>query len=518
LGKGITTAALGCLMKARGYRVGTMKFDPYINIDPSVMSPSQHGEVFVTDDGAETDLDVGHYERFTDENLTANSSISVGKIYWEVLQGERDGKYGGDTVQVIPHITDAIKDKIKQDKLDKRPDIVICEVGGTVGDIEGLPFIEAIRQFRGEDGANSSVLVHVTLLPYLPTSGELKTKPSQHSVNTLRSYGLQPEILVCRTQMPIPTGEKDKIALFCSVQKDSVIECRDMSSIYEVPLALEQQDMANIILKRLGMSPKKPNLDSWLKLVNKIKNPKKTVRVALVGKYLQLSDAYLSIVEALNHAGYANDAKIEVKWLAPEECLDYTSAKALLEDVQALVVPGGFGSRGIEGKLNLIRHARENNLPFLGICLGAHCAVVEFARNVAGLENANSKEFDEHTPYPVVDLMLEQKGLAGYNTTRLGACECTLKDGSRARKIYGSKTVKERHRHRYEINTALKEQIEAKGLVFSGSTPDGLLSEIVEYPKNDFFIGCQFNPEFKSRPEEPHPLFLELVKCASNRV
>ncbi|GBF23275.1 CTP synthase [Candidatus Gastranaerophilus sp. (ex Termes propinquus)] len=517
LGKGIVAASLGTLLRARGYSVTIQKFDPYMNVDPGTMSPFQHGEVFVTDDGAETDLDLGHYERFTNTSLGKINSVTSGSIYQTVINKERAGEYLGATVQTIPHITNEIKSRILKARKQFKPDFLITEVGGTVGDIEGLPFIEAIRQFRTEEGYGNSVSVHVTLLPYLPTSGELKTKPSQHSVNTLRSYGIQPEILVCRTQQEIPREEKDKIALFCSVSKDCVIECRDMTSIYEVPLALEAQDMANVILKRVGLSEKKPNLASWKRLVEKIKNPKKTVTVGLAGKYTKLNDAYLSVVESLRHAGYANDAKVEIKWIASEECFDECKAKEVMKGVDALVVPGGFGVRGIEGKLNVIKYARENNIPFLGLCLGMQCAVIEYARNVVGLEGANSKEFDENTPYPVIDLMLEQKSIAGYGgTMRLGAYDCTLKDGSKARRIYGSKTINERHRHRYEVNNEFKKQIEEAGLVFSGTSSDKLLAEIVEYPKNDFFVACQFHPEFKSRPEEPHPLFLEFVKCAAN--
>lgn len=516
LGKGIVAASLGKLLRARGFSVANQKFDPYINVDPGIMSPFQHGEVFVTDDGAETDLDLGHYERFTNTSLCKFNSVTAGSIYQTVIGKERTGEYLGATVQVIPHITNEIKSRILKAAKQFEPDFLITEVGGTVGDIEGLPFIEAIRQFRTEEGFGNSVSIHVTLLPYLPTAGELKTKPSQHSVNTLRSHGIQPEILVCRSQIEIPKEEKDKLALFCSVSKDSVIECRDMSSIYEVPLELERQELASVVLKRVGMKDKKADLSGWKKIVDKIKNSRKTVRVALAGKYTTLNDAYLSVVEALKHAGCANDAKVEIKWIATGDCLDEQKAKEVLSDVDALIVPGGFGARGIEGKLNLIKYARENNLPFFGICLGMQCAVVEFARNVAGIEGANSTEFDESAAHPVIGLMIEEKSAAGYNgTLRLGAYECALKDGSKVRKIYGAKNIKERHRHRYEVNNTYKEQIEAAGLVFSGASPDGLLAEMIEYPKNDFFVACQFLPEFKSRPEEPHPLYLEFIKTAT---
>ena len=518
LGKGIVAASLGTLLRARGFSVAIQKFDPYINVDPGTMSPFQHGEVFVTDDGAETDLDLGHYERFTNTALGKVNSVTSGSIYQTVINKERNGEYLGATVQTIPHITNEIKTRILRAAKQFEPDFLITEVGGTIGDIEGLPFIEAIRQFRTEEGLGNSVSVHVTLLPYLPTSGELKTKPSQHSVNTLRSYGIQPEILVCRTQRAIPKEEKDKIALFCSVPKDGVIECRDMSSIYEVPLELEAQNMANVILKCVGVREKKPNLSSWTKMVEKIKNPKKLIKVALAGKYTKLNDAYLSVVESLKHAGYEHDAKIEIKWIVSDDCIDEEKTKEALSDVQALVVPGGFGVRGIEGKLNVIKYARENNLPFLGLCLGMQCAVIEYARNVAGLKDSNSKEFDENTQHPVIDLMAEQKNVAGYGgTMRLGTYDCVLKDGSKARKVYGTKTIQERHRHRYEVNNDYKQQIEDAGLVFSGTSPDGLLAEMIEYPKNDCFIACQFHPEFKSRPEEPHPLFKELIKHAVHK-
>ncbi len=518
LGKGIVAASLGRLLKARGFSVVIQKFDPYINVDPGTMSPFQHGEVFVTDDGAETDLDLGHYERFTDTNLGKINNVTSGSIYQTVINKERRGDYLGATVQTIPHITNEIKSRIKKATQQFKPDFIIAEIGGTIGDIESLPFIEAIRQFRSEIGFGNSLSIHVTLLPYLPTSGELKTKPSQHSVTNLRSYGIQPEILVCRTSKPIPKKEKEKLALFCSVHKDAVIECRDMKSIYEVPLALEEQNLAGVVLQRLFMQDVKPDLESWKNLVYKIKNPEKTFRVAIAGKYTKLSDAYISVVESLKHAGYVNNAQIEIKWINSEECLDYEKAKESLADVDALVVPGGFGIRGIEGKLNVIRYARENNLPFLGLCLGMQCAVIEYARNVAGMKDANSMEFNENTPYPVIDLMIEQKHVEGYGgTMRLGKYECRLKKGTKAYSAYGANVIYERHRHRYEVNNEYKQQIEDKGLVFSGLSPDGMLCEIVELPENDWFVACQFHPEFKSRPEHPHPLFAGLINAVNKR-
>ena len=518
LGKGIVAASLGRLLRARGFSVTIQKFDPYINVDPGTMSHFQHGEVFVTDDGAETDLDLGHYERFTNTSLHQINNVTSGSIYQTVIDKERRGEYLGATVQTIPHITNEIKARIQTCAKKFEPDFLIAEIGGTIGDIESLPFIEAIRQFRAEEGIGNSLSIHVTLLPYLPTSGELKTKPSQHSVYSLRSYGIQPEVLVCRTQQTISKSERDKIALFCSVQKDCVIECKDMDSIYEVPLALEAQNLAGVILKQLQMEDKTPDISNWEKLVCKIKHPKDSLKVALAGKYTDLNDAYISVVESLKHACLIHDCKLEIKWLASEKCLTMDDAKEMLSDVDALVVPGGFGVRGIEGKLNVIRYARENNLPFLGLCLGMQCAVIEYARNVLGIENANSTEFAENTKYPVIDLMIEQKDVAGYGgTMRLGAYPCHLKEGSKAREAYGTSVVSERHRHRYEVNNEYKKQIEDAGLVFSGTSPDGLLAEMIEYPKNDWFVASQFHPEFKSRPEEPHPLFVGLISAAAQQ-
>ena len=519
LGKGLTAASLGRILKQRGLKVFMQKLDPYINVDPGTMSPYQHGEVYVTADGAETDLDLGHYERFIDEELNRNSSITTGRIYSDVISKERRGDYLGATVQVVPHITNEIKSRIIGATKQFKPDFQLIEIGGTIGDIESLPFIEAIRQFKTEVGIGNAISVHCTLLPYLPTSGELKTKPSQHSVQVLRSYGIQPEVLVCRTTRAIPKTEKEKLALFCSVPKEAVIECRDMKSIYEVPLALEEQNMAHVILDMLRMEDKKPDLKSWEKLVENIKNPSKTIKVAIAGKYTKLSDAYISVVESLKHAGYADDAKVEIKWINSEECVDYSACKELMKDIQAVVVPGGFGVRGIEGKLNVIRYARENNVPFLGLCLGMQCAVIEYARNVVGIKDANSKEFDENAQNPVIDLMIEQKNVHGYGgTMRLGAYECILKKGTKAQKAYGKDKISERHRHRYEVNNEYLKQIEDAGLVFSGMSPDGMLAEIVEIPKLDWFVASQFHPEFKSRPERPHPLFKGLIDAALKKV
>src|SRR5574344_510519 len=445
LGKGIVAASLGKLLKARGFSVVIQKFDPYINVDPGTMSPFQHGEVFVTDDGAETDLDLGHYERFTNTNLGKINNVTSGKIYQSVIKKERKGEYLGATVQTIPHITNEIKSKLKGAATQFKPDFLIAEIGGTIGDIEGLPFIEAIRQFRQEVGHQNALSIHVTLIPYLGAAGELKTKPSQHSVTLLRSYGIQPEMLVCRCSRAIPKKEREKLSLFCSVDKESVIECRDMKSIYEVPLALEEQNMASQVLKSLGMKDVKPDLTSWINLVEKIKNPKITLNVAIAGKYTKLSDAYISVVESLKHAGFKNNASIEVKWIISDECSDSIKTKEMLKNIDAIVVPGGFGVRGIEGKLNVIKYARENNIPFLGLCLGMQCAVIEYARNVVGFKDANSTEFNEGTPYPVIDLMLEQKNVEGYGgTMRLGSYECHIKEGSKAHKAYKALKIDER--------------------------------------------------------------------------
>ena len=515
LGKGIVAASLGRLLVSRGYKVSIQKFDPYINVDPGTMSPFQHGEVFVCEDGAETDLDLGHYERFIDTNLSQINNVTSGSVYQTVINKERRGEYLGATVQMIPHITGEIKSRLTLASKRNNPDILIAEVGGTIGDIESLPFIEAIRQFRAEVGPQNSMSIHVTLLPYLPTSGELKTKPTQHSVNVLRSYGIQPEMLVLRTQVPVSKSEKEKISLFCSVNKDSVIECKDLKSIYEVPLYLEKQGITSQVLKTLNLEDKPADLVEWADLINKINNPKKELNIAIAGKYTELNDAYISVVESLKHAGFQNDTKINLKWIASEEISTDEDAKAHLCDVDAVVVPGGFGVRGIEGKLKVVKYARENNLPYLGLCLGMQCAVIEFARNVANLEDANSTEFDKNTSYKVVDLMEEQKNIAGYGATmRLGSYPCKIAPNTKAREVYGCDLILERHRHRFEFNSEYKDVLTKAGLVISGTSPDELLAEIVEYPKNDWFVACQFHPEFKSRPQKPHPLFDGLVKTA----
>ncbi len=518
LGKGIVAASLGKLLTARNYSVKIQKFDPYINVDPGTMSPFQHGEVFVTDDGAETDLDLGHYERFTNTSLSKANNVTSGSVYLSVINKERRGDYLGATVQTIPHITNEIKSRIKEASK-SNPDFLICEIGGTVGDIEGLPFIEAIRQFRFDVGVENVIYVHVTLLPYLGTAGELKTKPSQHSVNTLRSYGVQPDFLVCRTQMSIPDTEKAKLALFTNVATDAVIECRDLNTIYEVPIALEAQKFASLILKRFNLKDKAPDLKAWTDMLNKIKNPAKTLKIGIAGKYTKLSDAYISVVESLKHAGAKFNSKVEIEFVSAEECLDMEKTAKVLEGLDAVVVPGGFGIRGIEGKVNVIRYARENNLPFLGLCLGMQCAVIEYARNVAGLDGANSSEFDESCEHPVIALMSEQEDVQDYGgTMRLGAYDCHLQKNTKTHKVYGSDVISERHRHRYEVNNKYRGLLSEKGLVFAGLSPDSKLVEIIELPQNDWFVASQFHPEFKSRPEKPHPLFVGLVEAAVKNI
>ncbi len=518
LGKGIVAASLGKLLKARGYSITIQKFDPYINVDPGTMSPFQHGEVFVTDDGAETDLDLGHYERFTGTTLGKANNVTSGSVYLNVINKERRGDYLGGTVQTVPHITDEIKSRIKQVAKNKT-DFVICEIGGTIGDIEGLPFIEAIRQFKFYAGFGNCVFIHVTLLPFLNVAGELKTKPSQHSVMTLRSLGIQPDILVCRTQKSIPKTERDKLALFTNVDPDAVIECKDAKYLYEVPLLLEKEGLATQVIKRLNVEEREPDLESWKLLLERVKNPTHTVKIAIAGKYTKLSDAYISVVESLKHAGFDNHANVDIKWVSADDLLEYDKTKEVLKEVDGVVVPGGFGIRGIEGKVNVIRYCRENNLPFLGLCLGMQCAVIEFARNVCGLKGANSAEFDENSPHKVVDIMEDQKFVEGYGgTMRLGKYKCHLKEGSKAASAYQKDVISERHRHRYEVNNKYIEQLQNAGLVFSGLSPNGNLVEMVEIPELDWFVACQFHPEFKSRPEKPHPLFLGLIKAASNRV
>ena len=513
IGKGITSASIGRLIKARGASVSIMKLDPYLNVDPGTMSPYQHGEVFVTDDGAETDLDLGHYERFTDENLSRASNVTTGQVYSSVIAKERRGDYLGGTVQVIPHITNEIKTRIQMASRQHASDVVIVEVGGTIGDIEGQAFIEAIRQMRREVGRNNALYIHVTLLPRMGTTGEYKTKPTQQSVRELRSMGIQPDAIICRTDAEMPPETKEKIALFCDVDPEAVIPMPTAATIYEVPLLLEQEGLGAYIADHLGL-PERPVLDEWQALVDRIKQPRNAVRVALVGKYVELHDAYLSVAESLTHAGLAHDVNVEIVWvnsetITPEE-LDRT-----LRRVSGVVVPGGFGPRGIEGKVQAARFAREHQIPYLGLCYGLHMAVIEVARNLCGLEGANSTEIDPDTSSPVIDLMPGQHGVEMGGTMRLGLWPCRLEPGTAAARAYGDATVHERHRHRFEVNNAYRAALAGAGLIVSGASPDGQLAEIMELVDHPFFVGVQFHPEFRSRPTRPHPLFRDFVGAAT---
>lgn len=517
LGKGITAASLGRLLKSRGLSVYLQKFDPYINVDPGTMSPYQHGEVYVTEDGAETDLDVGHYERFVDQNLTKYANVTTGRIYQTVLDKERRGDYLGQTVQVIPHITNEIKErvmKVEKFSLDNPPDVVITEIGGTVGDIESLPFLEAIRQLKFDLGRDRVMYIHVTLIPYIKVAGELKTKPSQHSVKELRSIGIQPDILVCRTEKDLSEDIKAKLALFCDVDREAVIQLKDATSIYEVPLMLAQEGFDCQVIKRLGLSCREADLTEWEEMVQRVKCLDKKVAIALVGKYVELPDAYLSVVESLKHAGFQYNTEVDIKWIDAED-IEKEGPERLLQDVNGILVPGGFGERGIEGKIATTGYARKNKIPLLGICLGMQCAVIEFARNVCGLNGANSSEFAPDTPHPVVHLMSEQENVANKGgTMRLGVYPCKLVPGTVAQAAYGQDEIGERHRHRYEINNAYREALEAKGLKISGLSPDKTLVEMIELTDHPWFVACQFHPELKSRPNRPHPLFLGLIKAA----
>ncbi len=514
LGKGITAASLGRLLKNRGYKVTIQKFDPYINVDPGTMNPYEHGEVFVTDDGAETDLDLGHYERFINENLTKNSSITMGKIYQNVIEKERRGDYLGKTVQVIPHITNEIKEKIYGFE-NTDTDIVITEIGGTVGDIEGLSIIEAIRQVGLEKNPEDVIYIHVTLLPYISGSNEIKSKPTQHSVKELQSFGIKPNILVCRTETDIPDSIREKLSLFCNVRKTSVIQNKTADNLYAVPLMLEEEGLAREVCNHLKLENYVPDNSKWEAMVENIRNitEEKRVNIAIVGKYVQLEDAYISVMESLYHAGFENHVKVKVHLIDSETVTSENVAKRL-KGIDGVVVPGGFGSRGIEGKIETIKYVRENKIPFLGICLGMQMAVVEFARNVLGLKDAHSAELDEKTKNPIIHIMEDQKAIDKKGgTMRLGAYPCTIKEGTLANKVYGTKEISERHRHRYEYNNEYRERLEAAGLKISGTSPDGLLVEMVEIPDHPYFIAGQFHPELKSRPNKPAPLFVGLVKA-----
>ncbi|GAW93775.1 CTP synthase [Calderihabitans maritimus] len=514
LGKGITAASLGRLLKSRGLKVAIQKFDPYINIDAGTMNPYQHGEVFVTDDGAETDLDLGHYERFIDISLSESSNVTTGKIYWSVINKERRGDYLGGTVQVIPHITNEIKERIYRVARESDPDVVITEIGGTVGDIESLPFLEAIRQFKSDIGRENVMYIHVTLVPFLKAAQEAKTKPTQHSVKELRSIGIQPDVIVCRSEMPLSKEMEEKIALFCDIDKEAVIQAVDAETIYEVPLILKKEGLDDIVINRLNLTCNECQMEDWEEIVHKIKNPKYKVRIALVGKYVGLPDAYLSVVEALRHAGIAHEAGIDIKWIYSADLTNENAAE-FLGDVDGILVPGGFGDRGIEGKIAAAGYARENRVPYLGICLGMQLAVVEFARNVCGLSGANSSEFAADTPYPVIDLLPEQKEIEDLGgTMRLGVYPCKLVPGTRAFEAYKTEMIEERHRHRYEFNNAFLSELTARGMVISGTSPDNRLVEIIELSDHPWFVASQFHPEFKSRPNRPHPLFRDFIAAS----
>jgi CTP synthase len=514
LGKGITAASLGRLLKARGFRVTMQKFDPYINIDPGTMNPIQHGEVFVTDDGAETDLDLGHYERFIDENLGKNSNVTTGKVYWSVLQKERRGDYGGGTVQVIPHVTNEIKSRFFRDFTQPETQIAIIEVGGTVGDIESQPFLESIRQFQHEVGRENAILIHVTLIPYLKASGEMKTKPTQASVKELQGMGIWPDIIVCRSEHELDQGIRDKIALFCNVPVKHVLQNLDVEYLYEAPLEMEKEKLAQVACECLHLECPEPDLTDWVTMVDALRNPTREINIALVGKYIQLHDAYISVVEALKHGGIAERATVNIHWVDAELVTDL-SAPALLSKVQGILVPGGFGIRGIEGKISAIRYAREQKIPFLGLCLGMQMAIVEFARNVCGFHDAHSSEHNPNTTHPVIGLMPDQNGIEEIGgTLRLGSYPCILSKSSKAAELYGKEVIHERHRHRYEVNNDYRAALTEHGMILSGLSPDGRIVEMLELPDHPWFLATQAHPELKSRPTRPHPLFKGFVEAA----
>lgn len=515
LGKGITAASLGRLLKSRGLKVTMQKFDPYLNIDPGTMNPFQHGEVFVTDDGAETDLDLGHYERFIDENLSQNSNVTSGRIYWNVLQNERNGHYNGGTVQVIPHITNEIKNRIALGK--ENVDVAIVEVGGTVGDIESQPFLESIRQFQHDVGHENAILIHVTLIPYLKASGEMKTKPTQASVKELQGMGIQPDVLVCRSEYPLTEDIRGKIALFCNVPVSHVLQNLDVEYLYEAPLAMEREKLADVVLQSLCLENRKPDLTDWIQMVDHLKHPEDRVNIAIVGKYTQLHDAYLSVVEALKHGGISCKAKVEFTWVDSEE-LNEKNLDKQLHDVDGILVPGGFGNRGTEGMILAAQYARVHKIPYLGICLGMQMAIVEFARHVLGYEDANSIELAPETTHPVIALMPDQEQVEDLGgTLRLGSYPCVLKDDSLSLALFGKKEIQERHRHRYEVNNAYRDELNEKGMSIAGTSPDGHIVEMIEISGHPFFVGTQGHPEFKSRPNHAHPLFRGFVQAAVDR-
>ncbi len=514
LGKGITAASLGRLLKARGYKVTMQKFDPYINIDPGTMNPIQHGEVFVTEDGTETDLDLGHYERFIDENLDKNSNVTTGKVYWSVLQKERRGDYGGGTVQVIPHITNEIKSRFYRNFVDEETRIAIIEVGGTVGDIESQPFLESIRQFQHEVGSENAILIHVTLIPYLRASQEMKTKPTQASVKELQGMGIRPDIIVCRSEYPLEQALKDKIALFCNVPSNHVLQNLDVEYLYEAPLTMEKEHLAQVACECLNLECPEPDLTDWIAMVDSLRTPTDEVTVALVGKYTQLHDAYISVVEALKHGGISNRCVVNIKWV-DSETVTPDNVADILGDVNGLLVPGGFGDRGIEGMIHSIQYAREHKIPYLGLCLGMQLSIVEFARNVIGYNDAHSIELNPSTTHPVIALMPDQNGVEDIGgTLRLGSYPCILNETSKAYELYGEKTINERHRHRYEVNNDYRNVLTEYGMKLSGLSPDGRIVEMCELPEHPFFLATQAHPELKSRPNRPHPLFRGFVNAA----
>lgn len=517
IGKGITAASLGRLLKNRGFKVTMQKIDPYINVDAGTMNPFQHGEVFVTNDGAETDLDLGHYERFVDVDLTRDSNVTTGGIYGAVIEKERRGDYLGATVQVIPHITDEIKERIRRCAADTGADVTVVEIGGTVGDIEGQPFLEAIRQFKKDVGPDNVLYIHVTLIPFVGPWGEIKTKPTQHSVIKLREIGIHPDVLVCRSKLPINEEMKDKISLFCDVEKEAIIEALDTECVYEVPLKFESEGLAELVVRKLCLHDGKPDLAEWQKIVNTIRHPKHTATIAVVGKYVANGDAYISIGEAVKHGGIANDTGINIKWIDSEE-IEEQGTEDLLSDADGIIVAGGFGGRGVEGKVSAVKYAREGKVPYLGLCYGLQMAVIEYARNACGLSGANTEEVDRETPHPVIHLLPEQEAVrAKGGTMRLGIYPCRITEGTLAWRLYGEELIYERHRHRFEVNNAYREALSKSGLLFSGISPDNRLVEAIELPDHPFFIATQFHPEFKSRPNRAHPLFAGLVKAALAR-
>lgn len=515
LGKGITAASLGRLLKARGLKITAQKLDPYLNVDPGTMNPVQHGEVFVTDDGAETDLDLGHYERFIDESLSQNSNLTSGRVYWKVISDERKGVYGGQTIQIIPHVTNEIKRYI-QHNADTGADICLVEIGGTVGDIESQPFLEAIRQFAVDVGRENCLFIHVTLVPYLAASDELKSKPTQHSVKEMLSIGIRPDIIVCRTEHPLTEDIKNKIALFCDVSKDCVIENNNCDILYAVPMMLKEQKMDEVVIKKLGLNCGEPDLTDWEAMLDALRHPKQTVKIAMVGKYVELHDSYISVNEALKHGGIETRSAVDIKWI-DSESLEKEGAdiNEILGDMDGILVPGGFGSRGIEGKIKACEYARTHNVPYLGICLGMQIAIIEFARNVLGLKDANSAEIDPETPYPVIDILPEQKDVTDMGgTMRLGQYPCSLNPESKAYELYGASMIYERHRHRYEVNNDYRTDLLKGGMIFAGTSPDNHIVEMVEIPGHPWFVAGQFHPEFKSRPNKPHPLFRGFVTAS----